>query len=326
MSLRSMAASGLLGGSRARRIALVAILLATGCAHRSAERLVQQRELIGLLPSIPGERTHFAYAELVEEGEARRLSVRLLAPDGSRQAVVHALEEEAVLAARFTGGGGRLAEILPAYLGLGLPAPAPPALPHRLGPPLEGMELRLEAVDDPRYPHTEALRLYRRGDFVELHRVFVPPDAALRLAALTPDAAALSLRSETRAGRIVDLQAVDLLAGGRALLVEQARRAIDRGALEPAAALLVQAELLGAPEEGELWFEKARLRALRGAPAGRVTSALERALPFAPALYRMRARTEPAFERLAPEPSFVDVVAPRPLPGRDRAIRVPAAP
>lgn len=307
-------------------LGLAALLLASGCAHRSDERLVVQRELIGILPSIPGERTHFAYAQLEEAGEEQRLSVRLLAPDGSRQPVVHALEEDASDAVQKVRAGATVAEVLPAYLGVGLPAPTPPELPHALGQPLEGMELRLEPVRDRRYPNTWALCLYHRGDFAELHRVFVPSGAELRLVALTPDAAALALRSESRDVRIHDLQAVDLLAGGRKLLVAQASRAIDAGALQHASALLLRAELLGAPEEGELWFEKARLYARRGEGAERVASALARAIPFEPALYRMRARTEPAFEALRGDTTFADFVAPRPLPGRDRAVQISTPP
>lgn len=299
----------------------LAALLVVGCAHRTAPgtRIVQQRELIGHLPSIPGERTHFAYAELLqEEGEEARLSVRLLAPDGSRQTVVHALQEEAREAARALDEGASLAAILPAYLAVGILPAEPPSLPVALGPPLEGMALRLE----PSGGRNRALRLYHQGAHVDLHLVALPPGAELRLVALTPDAAALALHSETRAGRIVDVRAVDLLAGGRRLLTEKARAALDAGQLERATSLLWQAELLGAPEEGELWFEKARLYALRGESEERVVSALSRALPFEPALYRMRARTEPAFQGLTEKPAFLEVVAPRPLPGRDRAIRV----
>lgn len=305
---------------------LVAAIVTTGCAHRSLERLVQEREFIGLLPSIPGERTHFAYAELSEVDEERQLSVRLLAPDGSRQPVVYAHEEEAMATAQRVQEGIALGEVLPSYLSVGLPPPAPPSLPARLGPPLDGLELRLEPVGDRRYPDTWALRLYQEGNYVELRRIFAPRGTELRVVALTPDAAAISLRSESRAGRIADLQAVDLLAGGRALYVHLARRHIDAGNLARAAALLWKAELLDAPEEGELWFEKARLYALRGESGERVASALARAIPFEPALYRMRARTEPAFARLKEESSFVDFIAPRPLPGRDRAIQISTQP
>jgi len=299
----------------------LALLALAGCAHRTPPeaRIVHHRELVGMLPSIPGERTYFAYAELLrDEGEAPRLAVHLLAPDGSRQPVVHALEEEAHDAARAVDEGASLAAILPAYLAVGLLPTEPPALPHVLGPPLEGMELRLEPVG----PRDVALRLVHGGHHVDLHVVAVPRGAELRLVALTSDAAALELRANSRAGRVVDVRAVDLLAGGRRLWTEMARAALDAGALDRADALLLRAELLGAPEEGELWFEKARLYAMRGESEERVVSALARALPFEPALYRMRARTEPAFRRLALRPAFLEAVAPRPLSGRDRVLRV----
>src|SRR5690606_33661568 len=53
--------------------------------------------------------------------------------------------------------------------------------------------------------------------------------------------------------------------------------------------------------------------------------ALSRAIPHEPALYRMRARTDSAFARLKDDDGFVEVVAPRPLPGpayRPRRLRV----
>jgi hypothetical protein len=301
----------------------LAATLGSACAHRAERAVVQHRELVGLLPPIPGERTHFAYAELQvdEEGEAR-LWVSLLAPDGSRQVVVHAMADEAASCAARLGEGATLAEALPPYMGVGLAPSPPPALPVTLGPPLEGMVLRLERLRDRRYPRTKVLLLESAEGSAELARFFVPEGAELELVSLTPDAAALAFRSRSPAGVVRDVRAVVLLGGARRLLVRRASRAIDERRLEQAAALLARAEILGAPEEGELWFEMARLHALSGAGTARVLQALSRAIPFEPALYRMRARTEPAFAKLKEDGGFLEAVAPRPIPGRDRAVQV----
>lgn len=302
---------------------VAAVLAGAACAHRAEHAVLHHRELVGVLPPIPGERTHFAYAEVREEDDAApRLHVSLLAPDGSRQTVVHALGEDASACAARVRAGESLAEILPAYMELGLKSAPPPELPVTLGPPLEGMVLRLEPLRSRRFPQTHLLLLESEGARAEIQRFFVPEGGSLRLAALLPDAAAVELRSRTPAGIVQDVRAVDLLAGARRLFVAQARRALDAGHLEEAAVFLARAEILGAPDEGEFWFETARLRALSGAAPVRVLEALSRAIPHEPALYRMRARTDSAFARLKDDDGFVEVVAPRPLPGRPPTVHV----
>ena|GEM_PF-2539855 len=308
-----------------RRLALVfaAPVLLLACAHRAELGVLDHRELVGILPPIPGERTHFVYAEVrEEEGEAPGLHVSLLAPDGSRQTIVLAMAEEAAESAARVREGAPLAEVLPSYMEVGIPPAPPPPLPAVLGPPLEGMVLRLEPLRSRQFAGTQVLVLESEGARIELLRFFVPEGGSLRLVALTPDAAAFELRSRTPAGIVQDVRAVDLLAGARRLFVEQARRALDGRRLDEAAAYLARAEVLGAPDEGEFWFETARLHALSGAGSARVLEALGRAIPFEPALYRMRARTDPAFAGLKEDSDFVEVVAPRPLPGREPAVRV----
>lgn len=301
------------------RLLLLALLLS--CAHVGGEEVIHVREIVGYLPPTPGERTFFAYAELEIRGDGPpSLSVILLSPEGSRQPVVRALAQEGEEVAALVLSGKPLAEVLPPYMEVGLqPEKLRSPLPISLGPPLEGMTLSLQPAKDPRLGPSWLLALSSEGRSRELARLFLAQGGEIALVARTPDAAALQFTSRSKAGRISDVVAVDLLAGGRALLVDAAREAIHRGALDAAAVLLSRAEVLDAPEEGELWFEKARLRALRGESSSRVLRALSRAVPFEPALYRMRARTDEAFRQLTEDSGFVELVAPRALPGSNRA-------
>lgn len=305
-----------------RSLFVAALLATTACAHKPVGEIVHLRELVGRIPSIPGERTHFAYAELWAEGEAPpRLSVVLLGPDGSRFPVVHASTEEAEEVLELVLGGEPLADRVPAYLPVGLPPASPLAHPStfHLAAPLEGMRLSLAPARDPAYGAIWRLTLSADGTHQEVGRFFVPPGGTIAWVAVEPDAAALQVSSRTEAGWISDVFPIDLLAGARALLVGQARAALDRGDLGAAAASLARAEVLGSGDDGDLWYEKARVRALERRPVGQVVEALRRAIPSEPALYRMRARTDEVFAPFRGDPAFQEAVAPRTLPGTRRA-------
>lgn len=299
-------------------------LFAAGCAHRPAAEVIQLRQLVGRIPSIPGERTHFAYVELTAgEGAEPRLSVFLLGPDGSRFPVVHASQEEAETVLAQVRDGEPLAERLPSYLPVGMPPTSPLAHPStfRLAAPLEDMRLSLAPFRDPAAGELWRMTLALGGTHQELGRFFVPAAGSIEWVAMEPDAAAVQVTSRTEAGWISDVIPVDLLAGASALLVTAARDEVARGDLGAAAASLARAETLGADDPGELWYEKARVRALSGRPAAEVVEALRRAIPSEPALYRMRARIDEAFRPLRRDASFQEAVAPRILPGSNRVGR-----
>lgn len=306
------------------RALLLLALFAAACTHRPTTEVIQFRQLVGRIPSIPGERTYFAYVELTAGEEAEpRLSVFLLGPDGSRLPVVHASTEEAEAVLEQVREGEPLVGQLPAYLPVGLPPSPPLAYPatFRLAAPLEDMLLSLAPFRDPVAGPLWRLTLSKGETQQELGRFFVPAAGTIEWVAMEPDAAAVQLTSRTEAGWISDVVPIDLLAGAGALLVTTAREAIARGDLGAASASLSRAETLDAEDRGDLWYEKARVRALSARPAAEVVDALRKAIPFEPSLYRMRARTDEAFSRLGGDASFREVVAPRVLPGSNRVGR-----
>ncbi len=312
------------GRSAAAALALSIAMMA--CAHGSPrvdEEILHVRALVGVFAGDEAGRSLLVVAECQKtDGDPATLTVSLVRPSGLRIRVWQAEASEAEETARALSEGVDLRERLraPAW------EPPPPRGSWPLGGSLGGMHLLLERRREPRYGKAwvAVLRDEAVGDETVLGRT---PAGHVELIWLSSDLAVVATSSPGQAHgfHTADLIPLDLHAGAAELLTTRARYQIDAGRLAEAAGALDRAEAL-APEVAALWFERARLLAATEGSPTRLLDALDRAIRHDPTLYRMKARTSPAFLPLRRDPAFLALTHPRALPGSNRAGRPAPAP
>lgn len=276
------------------RLALLFLLV--GCAHRleAADHPLHQRVAIE-----SGATVHIA--EIYDDGSSASLALVDLegqptGPFSEERAAAIAAEVrqgiplEVALAEHLPGAAGACTDEAP-------------------------VNLATSERPDPRYGRRQVVEFVGEGQRIPL--LLLPSGARVELCVPRSDTALVSWEVGSKPTRTRDVQLLDLREAEAKLWQRVARLALeanDRGRAEEA----LELGRALAPTDPALAYLEARLLAVSGGKVESSLAALERAVRADPPLYRMKARTEPAFDSLREVPAFRELVAPRRLEGTDR--------
>lgn len=247
-------------------------------------------------------------AELYEEAGAATLHVTSL--DGTSTKSFSGAEASAIAADVRRGA--------PLEGALGAAWPGTGELPLCGATPLRTGEQK-----DPRYGRRQLVEWAEGGRRIVL--LHLAPDAKVRLCPTDGERALVIWEVGAHPARTRDVQVLDLRRARGRLWKVAAAEALDAGDLATAQQALTEGFALLGPDPALLWL-RARWLAGSGGPSDEILADLGRAIEHDPPLYRMKARTEPAFGFLGDDPRFRTLVAPRPLQGGPRLRASPPAP
>lgn len=294
-------------------------ILFVGCAGRSLapdERVIHVRELLAVAPC--GDT--IAVLEVIRaEGAPPRATLSLWS-DNAREVLVSEEGAGAMAAATLAEAGRPPSGALDRRFGAALrelswldPGPATSG-PTWKPPELWGAVLVWSVETDPRYgpvAHLVLRDLSGRGEEVARYPGREPPEIELRF--LPGNRVVASIRPPVTPGATVaDVDFVKLGPAAGRLLAREAERLATAGDGAAARERLRRAREL-APAEPWVAYREAALAAVEG-DRDDALAALTRAIAGEPSYYRMLARTDPVFAKLRGDPSFDELVRPRPLP------------